>query len=81
MARPLRIEFEGALYHLTGRGNARQKIFGDEADCAKFVQLLVESLERYEVALHGYGWQDWGLIFTFDITFDFGSASSWICVK
>ena len=27
MARPLRVEFEGALYHLTGRGNARQRIF------------------------------------------------------
>jgi len=54
VARPLRIEFEGALYHLTGRGNARQKIFADQADCAKFVQLLVESLERYDVALHGY---------------------------
>ena len=54
MARPLRVEFEGALYHLTGRGNARQRIFADEADCAKFVQLLVESLECYDVALHGY---------------------------
>ena len=54
MARPLRVEFEGALYHLTGRGNVRQRIFADEKDCAKFVQLLVESLQRYEVALHGY---------------------------
>jgi putative transposase len=54
VARPLRIEFEGALYHLTGRGNARQEVFADQADCAKFVQLLVESLERYDVALHGY---------------------------
>jgi hypothetical protein len=43
MARPLRVEFEGALYHLTGRGNARQRIFADEVDCAKFVQSLVES--------------------------------------
>ncbi len=54
MARPLRVEFEGAVYHLTGRGNARQRIFADEKDCAKFVQLLIESLERYDVALHGY---------------------------
>jgi putative transposase len=54
MARPLRVEFEGALYHLTGRGNARQRIFADEKDCAKFVQLLVESLQRFDVALHGY---------------------------
>ena len=54
MARPLRREFEGALYHLTGRGNARQRIFANQKDCAKFVQLLIESLQRYDVALHGY---------------------------
>ena len=54
MARPLRVEFEGALYHLTSRGNARQRIFADHKDCAKFVQLLRESLQRYDVALHGY---------------------------
>jgi hypothetical protein len=35
MARPLRLEFEGALYHLTGRGNARQRIFADQKDCAR----------------------------------------------
>jgi len=52
MARPLRVEFEGALYHLTGRGNARQRIFADDKDCARFVELLVASLERYDVALH-----------------------------
>ncbi|PYL27953.1 MAG: hypothetical protein DMF39_09895 [Verrucomicrobia bacterium] len=54
MARPLRREFEGALYHLTGRGNARQRIFANQKDCAKFVQRLRESLQRYDVALHGY---------------------------
>ncbi len=54
MARPLRVEFEGALYHLTGRGNARQRIFADAKDCARFVESLAESLRRYEVALHAY---------------------------
>lgn len=54
MARPLRVEFEGALYRLTSTGNARQRIFADHKDCAKFVQLLRESLQRYDVALHGY---------------------------
>jgi putative transposase len=54
MARPLRIEFGGALYHVTGRGNARQKVFVDQSDCTKFLQVLAESLERYDVALHGY---------------------------
>jgi hypothetical protein len=32
MARPLRSEFPGAVYHLTSRGNARQKIFFKDAD-------------------------------------------------
>jgi len=54
MARPLRVEFEGALYHLTGRSNARQRIFSGDKDCATFVELLVQSLERYGVALHAY---------------------------
>jgi len=31
MARPLRLQFPGALYHVTARGNARQKIFLDKA--------------------------------------------------
>src|SRR2546430_2288463 len=54
VARPLRIEFAGPFSHLTGGGNARQRIFADEPDCAEFVQLLLESLERYDVALHAY---------------------------
>lgn len=54
MARPLRIEYEGALYHLTGRGNRRELIFADETDCQRFVQLLEESLKRYRIVLHAY---------------------------
>ena len=54
MARPLRIEFAGALYHLTGRGNARQPIFLDQQDYARFIQLLVDSIQRYDVSLHAY---------------------------
>lgn len=40
MARPLRLEFPGALYHVTARGNARQKIFLDEEDRHRFLDLL-----------------------------------------
>jgi len=39
MARPLRVEFEDAIYHLCARGNARQ-VFHDECDRARFVELL-----------------------------------------
>jgi putative transposase len=36
MARPLRIEFHGALYHVTARGNAQQDIFLDDEDRSSF---------------------------------------------
>ena len=41
MARPLRLEFPGAVYHLTSRGNARQKIFLTDADRELFLQEVV----------------------------------------
>jgi hypothetical protein len=44
MAKPLRVEFEEALYHLMGRGNVRQRTFTDDKDWARFVQALSESL-------------------------------------
>ncbi|MEW6002427.1 MAG: addiction module toxin RelE, partial [Nitrospirota bacterium] len=37
MARPLRIEYDGALYHVTSRGNARKPIFKDEEDRTLFL--------------------------------------------
>jgi len=54
MARALRLEFEGALYHLWARGNRRERIFADEKDCRRFLALLGESLGRYEVEVHAY---------------------------
>jgi len=40
MARPLRIEFEGALYHVMARGNAKADIFLDDEDRQAFVDNL-----------------------------------------
>ncbi len=37
MARPLRLEFSGAVYHVTARGNARETIFADDRDRQRFV--------------------------------------------
>ncbi|MGR3319415.1 MAG: transposase [Candidatus Anammoxibacter sp.] len=54
MARPLRIEYDGAWYHFTSRGNERNKIFKDDNDRSKFLDILKESLEIYKVELHGY---------------------------
>src|SRR3954467_12877904 len=51
MARPLRVEFEDAIYHLWTRGNGRQAVFHDERDRARFVELLSESAQRFEAAI------------------------------
>src|SRR3990170_1784280 len=40
MARPLRIEYSGAVYHVTSRGNARKKIFKDDIDKDNFLETL-----------------------------------------
>jgi putative transposase len=48
MARPLRLEFEDAIYHLCARGNARQRIFWDDRDRAHFLALLEESAQRFD---------------------------------
>ena len=47
MARPLRIEFPGALYHVTSRGNARADIVGDDGDRQIFVDTLAKTIERF----------------------------------
>jgi hypothetical protein len=39
MARPLRIEFSGALYHITARGNAQAPIYHDDEDREQFLSL------------------------------------------
>jgi REP element-mobilizing transposase RayT len=54
MARPLRIEYPGALYHVTSRGNARRKIFKDDTDREYFLTVLELVLRRYNWICHGY---------------------------
>jgi REP element-mobilizing transposase RayT len=54
MARPLRIEFSGALYHMTFRGNARQPIFLDKEDFTDFLRVLCSVVKRYHFILHTY---------------------------
>ena len=51
MARPLRVEFEDAVYHLCTWGNARQGIFWDDGDRLRFLELLDESHRRFDVAI------------------------------
>ena len=54
MARPWRVRYEGAKYHLTVRGNARQRVFVVEEDYVRFVDQLAEALEMDEVILYAY---------------------------
>ena len=54
MARPLRLEFPGAVYHLTGRGNARQRIFFGDADRQLFLDTLAAVVGRYGWICHAY---------------------------
>jgi putative transposase len=54
MARPLRIEFPGALYHVTSRGNARRKIFLDDEDRQSFLDTLAWVVARFGWICHAY---------------------------
>lgn len=54
MARPLRIAFEGAFYHITARGNERKKIFLSHRDYEKFLSYLTDALHKYGVILHAF---------------------------
>jgi REP element-mobilizing transposase RayT len=54
MARPLRIEFPGALYHVTSRGNARQDIALEDKDRAAFLAVLAKARERFAWLVHAY---------------------------
>jgi putative transposase len=46
MARPLRLEFPDALYHITARGNAQQSIFVDDTDRLQFLRLLGREIQQ-----------------------------------
>jgi REP element-mobilizing transposase RayT len=54
MARPLRVEYPGAWYHVTCRGNERRAIFQDDKDRVRFLEILKESIERFKVEVHCY---------------------------
>ena len=54
MARPLRIQYPGAYYHVMNRGNHREDIFVTDTDRRRFVDALVDSSETFSVYLIGY---------------------------
>jgi len=58
MARQLRVEFENAFYHITSRGNLRDKIFYNATDRERFLKILIRTKERYGFLLHAYALMD-----------------------
>lgn len=54
MARPLRLEYPGALYHDTARGNARQDLFRDDEDRRRFLGVMEHVVARVHLVLHAY---------------------------
>ena len=54
MARPLRIEYPGAVYHITSRGNEKKLIFKDEEDREIFLDTLSQVDKRYNWLCHAY---------------------------
>ena len=54
MARPIRIEFAGAVYHVTARGNKRRAICYGNADRQVFLATVGEMVERFEVRVLAY---------------------------
>jgi len=54
MARPLRIEYPGAVYHITSRGNARDVIYVTDVDRHNFLEVLATTVKKYNWLCHAY---------------------------
>ncbi len=54
MARPIRIEFSGALYHVTARGDRREAIYEDDADREAFLEVLGQVVADFNWICHAY---------------------------
>jgi putative transposase len=54
MSRPLRIEFPGAIYHVTSRGDRREPIYKDDDDRHAYLAVLAEALDRFDAQALAY---------------------------
>lgn len=54
MARKLRLEYEGAVYHVLNRGNYRRDLFQSAGEAGAFVKALEEVVGRYGWTLHAF---------------------------
>jgi REP element-mobilizing transposase RayT len=54
MARPLRITYPGAFYHVTSRGNERKEIFKSRRDREKCLEYFESAAKRYDAVIHAF---------------------------
>ena len=54
MARKLRIEYAGAIYHVMNRGDRREAIFADDQDRERFLETLAEACQKTGWQIHAY---------------------------
>lgn len=54
MARPLRLEYKNAVYHVTSRGNAGAAIFLNDVDRVRFLEVLGTVVDRFGWVCHAY---------------------------
>jgi len=54
MARPLRLEYPGAVWHVTSRCNNREDIYRDDKDHLMFLSIFAEAVRRYRWIVHAY---------------------------
>lgn len=54
MSRPLRLEFPGAVYHVTSRGDRREPIYRDDADRVEHLAVLEHALDRFDAEVLAY---------------------------
>ena len=55
MARPIRILYPAAVFHVLARGNHGQLVFGDDTDRRRFLETLGEACEKTGWRIHAYG--------------------------
>jgi putative transposase len=54
VSRPLRLDYPGAVWHITSRGNERREIFRDDRDRRRFIRFLAEAVEERRWVLHAW---------------------------
>ena len=54
MARPIRIQYPGAVYHVMARGNQGKRVFDDDRDRGRFLETLEEACAKTGWRVHAY---------------------------